>query len=251
MMTPKRFRRLCVVALFATISLPITVLATFTDTVSAGYLYSTPYSGTGATTPPGKIASGALLLLVAAGGNNGTSFTATPNAGQYVAGGDTVLGAAAYNYNLSSGGGTSSMGTATQSTFTNLASAASGTTIYMELRWYPNITYSQYLGGTVPAAGMYFGEYNPLVTNSSGNTILNPDGGATWTQQTDGTYSMNLYTTDLTAAPSHTQAVSEGYANFVVPVPEPSVGVLAGLGLVVAAGAARAWRRSAGSNVGA
>lgn len=238
----KRQLWLCAVAACAVVLPSLTGSAAFTETVNAGYLYSTPYTG---SPTPGTLNNGALLLLIAAGGNNGTTFTANPPAGSFVAGGDVILGSSSFNTGFGTGG-TNGAGGATQSGFTNLASVAAGATVYIELRWYPNITLTQYSGGAMPIAGSYFGAYNPLATNSSNNTTLNPDGNDAWIQQASGAHTVNFYTTDLTAAPSHTQNVTEGYANFLVPasVPEPSAGTLGSLGLVVVVGMTRLWRRS-------
>ncbi len=232
----KRFCTLCGLVLLV---LPSMAMAqSFSVILTAGYISQNATTALNSTATP----NGALLLLIAAGGNNGQSFTAQPAAGQYVAGGDVVLGASSFNANVATKG--NGIGKATQNSFLSLTlPATTSSTAYIELRWYPGITLAQYNAGMTPVANSIFGAYNPLITNSSGNTTLNPDGGDLWSLPTNGTINLNFLTTD-TGAPGAKQVVTEGFANFTVPVPEPSTGTLGGLGLVIVMSAARFWRRS-------
>lgn len=231
----KRFLGFCALMLV----LPSMAQAqSFSVVLTAGYISQNATTALNSTATP----NGALLLLIAAGGSNGQSFTAQPAAGQFVSGGDVVLGASSFNANvaLKSNG----IGKATQNSFLSLTlPTTTSATAYIELRWYPNITLAQYNAGATPAAGSTFGAYNPLITNLSGNTTLNPDGGDLWSLPTNGTINLNFLTTDTGAAGAK-QVVGEGYANFTVPVPEPSAGTLSGLGMAVVIGVARLWRRS-------
>ena len=227
-----RVTGLCGLVLF-----PLTVSADISVNLDAGYLrQSSTTSGTTTTTALSTTGGGALLLLVASGAANGTTFT-TPGAGQYVAGGDVILAAFGFNTN----GGTSGTGGETRNTLTGLTYPTGvASSAYVELRWFPSITLTAYMGGTTPAGGTVFGAYNPLVTNSSNNTTLNPDGGSLWQLPGNGTTAtLNFYTMDDFGG---SQATTEGYTNFTV-VPEPSAGILGGLAVIVMFGALR-FRRA-------
>ena len=217
--------------------MPLTVSAAISVNLDAGYLRQS--STTGGTTTTTALNStsggGALLLLVASGATNGTTFT-TPGAGQYVAGGDVILAAFGFDTN----GGTNGTGGETRNTLTGLTYPTGvSSSAYVELRWFPTITLSAYTGGATPAGGTVFGAYNPLATNSSNNTTLNPDGGSLWQLPGNGTTAtLNFYTTDDFGG---SQATTEGYTNFTV-VPEPSAGILGGLAVVITFGALRLRR---------
>ena len=74
--------------------------------------------------------------------------------GNFVAGNDILLAAGGFN---NSGG--------TDETITFFSVPTGGLTLPADdriaLRWYPDITYAQYLAGTKPSAGQHFGTYNP------------------------------------------------------------------------------------------
>jgi hypothetical protein len=169
--------------------------------------------------------NGSLLLLIAAGGD--TSFSNSLAPGQYVSGNDVILGAGGFDTN----GGANETLTA----FSNL-SGTDGDLI--ALRWFPSITYGQFLASATPTAGQNFGTYNPL---ADGNPNNNPDiafdsQSSPWAVPAGNTGLLNLdfFTTD--SDQGGTQAPPEGYANFAVTaVPEPATYVsalLAAMGAV-------------------
>jgi hypothetical protein len=166
--------------------------------------------------------NGSLLLLIAAGGDNTFSNSLSP--GQYVSGNDVVLAAGGFDTN----GGTNE----TLTSFTNL-SGTSGDLI--ALRWFPDITYAQFLASATPSAGNSFGTYNPL---TAGNGTNNPDGGDPWAvpSSNSGQLALNFFTTNSDGG--GTQAPSEGFANFTV-VPEPSTIALLTVGTALGIGTLR------------
>jgi hypothetical protein len=171
-----------------------------------------------------------VLVLVAAGGDG--SFSNTLSAGQYASGNDILLSilsvpgsAGAFNI---SGGTDETLNTLTINT-TTFPSLAVGD--LLALRWFPQISKTQFLAGTTPSTGDNFGTYNPLFW---GNGTNNPDGGNLWAVPSGGsTISLNFFTTDSDFG--GTQNPTEGYALFTV-VPEPSTFALLGVGLIGALG---------------
>lgn len=181
---------------------------------------------------------GGLLVLVAAGGDGSFSNSLAP--GQFVSGNDVFLGVAnaatpngAGAFNTS--GGTDETNNVFNISSTTFPSLAQGD--LLALRWFPSITYAQFLTGSTPTAGQKFGTYNPL---ADGNANNNPDGGAVWAVPAAGQLiNLNFFTTDSSGG--GTQTPSEGYASFTVSaVPEPSVTALIGAGLVALGGV---WKR--------
>lgn len=182
---------------------------------------------------------GGLLVLVAAGGDS--SFSNSLGAGQYVSGNDILLGIAnaggpngAGAFNIS--GGTDETNNVFNISSTTFPSLQVGD--LLALRWFPSITFAQFLAGATPTAGAKFGTYNPLFV---GNSTNNPDGGNFWSVPAPGgLISLNFFTSDSGGGGS--QIPSRGYANFVVTaVPEPSAVMLLALGTL---GAGAFWRRS-------
>lgn len=179
-----------------------------------------------------------LLLLVAAGGDNTFSNSLLP--GQYVSGNDILLGVAnaagpngAGAFNLSGGPEeTNNIFTISSATFPTLATGD-----LLGLRWFPEITYAQFIAGGTPSAGQLFGFYNPLFW---GNATNNPDlpfdsQSKSWAVPAQGALiKLDFFTSNSFGGGS--QNPTEGYANFsVTAVPEVSTAVCAFLcgGLVV------------------
>jgi hypothetical protein len=177
--------------------------------------------------------AGSVLVLVAAGGDGSFSNSLAP--GQYVAGNDILLSqitvpGSAVGFNTS-GGADETLNTMTINT-TNFPSLAVGD--LLALRWFPQISLTQFNAGTTPVSGNNFGTYNPLFWGNANN---NPDGGQAWAVPNGGaTINLNFFTTDSSFG---TQAPSRGYAQFIV-VPEP--GTLSFLA-VGSLGALLAFRR--------
>ncbi len=164
--------------------------------------------------------AGSVLVLVAAGGDGSFSNTLAP--GQYASGNDILLSittvpasAAAFN---TSGGPDETLNTITINT-SSFPSLAVGD--LLALRWFPQISLTQFLAGVTPSAGNNFGTYNPLFYGNGSN---NPDGGNVWAVPSAGaTINLNFFTTD--SGGGGTQPPSEGYASFVVtgsPTPTPT-----------------------------
>jgi PEP-CTERM motif len=163
--------------------------------------------------------AGSVLVLVAAGGDG--SFSNSLSAGQYASGNDILLSQitvpnSAVGFNTS-GGTDETLNTLTIST-ANFPTLAVGD--LLALRWFPQISLTQFNSGTTPIAGNNFGTYNPLFW---GNGTNNPDGGNTWSVPNGGsTINLNFFTT--TSDGGGSQAAAEGFAQFTVSaaVPEPS-----------------------------
>lgn len=172
---------------------------------------------------------GSVLVLVAAGGDG--TFSNTLSSGQYVSGNDILLSlttvpgsSGAFNI---AGGPEETFNTITINT-TAFPSLAVGD--LLALRWFPQISQTQFQAGTTPVAGNNFGIYNPLFW---GNGTNNPDGGQTWSVPSPGaTVNLNFYTT---SAPPGTQDPAAGFAQFSV-IPEPSTWALLSCGLIGAVG---------------
>lgn len=202
--------------------------ADFTIQLDAGRLRSN------ATT---AMAAGSLLVLVAAGGDNAFSNTLTP--GHYVAGNDILLGVASFAtpdgsgpFNTSGGPDeTLNVFNINTSTFPTLAQGD-----LLSLRWFPQISFTQFVAGATPSAGQSFGSYNPL---ADGNGSNNPDGGASWAVPAAGQLiNLNFFTSD--SGGGGTQNPMEGFASFsVAAVPEPSTCGAAVLMALTLVGASR------------
>lgn len=149
--------------------------------------------------------SGSLILLIAANGDG--TFDDSLTEGAYVAGNDIVIAATGFN---ESGGPNETV---------NIFNVAANVVIgdRLAIRWFPNITYQQYLNNTTPAPGEVFGTYSSRVANNSDN----PDGDDPWTAPAQGAaIRLNFYTAD--SALRGTQAPAEGYALFSVSKPTPT-----------------------------
>jgi hypothetical protein len=165
------------------------------------------------------MAQGSLLILIRAGGDSAFSNSLAP--GQYVSGNDVMLSAMAFPMSaaaFNNGGGPEE----TSNFLTNLPNLPANVGDLIALRWFPQITYQQFLQGVTPSAGQNFGTYNPL---ADGNANNNPDvafdpNSSPWSVPS-GSANINLdfFTTDTHFG--GTQAPFEGYASFTV-VPEPA-----------------------------
>ena len=169
--------------------------------------------------------AGSVLLLVAAGGDG--TFSNVLGAGQYVSGNDILLSQTTFT-NSSGAFNTNGGPEETLNTFVintgSFPSLAVGD--LLALRWFPQITQSQFNASVTPAVGNNFGLYNPLFYGNGSN---NPDGGQVWAVPSGGsTINLNFFTTD---APPGSQLPSTGYAQFSV-VPEPSSIALLTTGLI-------------------
>ena len=178
------------------------VLADFTVIVDAGRLRLSA-----ATAMPFD----SVLVLVAAGGDGLFSNSLAP--GQYASGNDIVLSvisatgsAGAFN---NSGGPDETLNVLKIST-ANFPTLAAGD--LLALRWFPQISLTQFNGGATPIAGNNFGTYNPLFWGNGSN---NPDGDDPWAVPAAGaTINLSFFTTD--SGGGGTQAPAEGYAQFTV-----------------------------------
>ncbi len=173
---------------------------------------------------------GSVLVLVAAGGDG--SFSNSLSAGQYVSGNDVLLSLTTAPNSFkpfnNSGGTDETFNTITINTasFPGLAVGD-----LLALRWFPQISQTQFQSGTTPAAGNNFGTYNPLFWGNPNNA---PDGGNTWSVPSPGaTVNLNFFTIDSDFG--GTQAPATGYAQFSV-IPEPSTWALLSCGLIGAVG---------------
>jgi len=177
-------------------------VADFTVILDAGRLRLS------AATP---MALDSVLVLVAAGGDGAFSNSLAP--GQYASGNDIVLSvitvpgsAAGFN---NSGGPDETLNALTIST-ANFPTLAVGD--LLALRWFPQISLTQFNAGTTPVAGNNFGTYNPLLWGNGSN---NPDGGDPWAVPSGGaTINLNFFTTD--SGGGGTQDPMEGYGQFIV-----------------------------------
>ncbi len=159
-----------------------------------------------------------VLVLVAAGGDGSFSNSLAP--GQYASGNDIVLSVitvpgSAGGFN-NSGGADETLNVLTIST-ANFPTLAVGD--LLALRWFPQISLTQFNAGTTPVAGNNFGTYNPLFWGNGSN---NPDGGNEWAVPSAGaTINLNFFTTD--SGGGGTQDPTEGYAQFNIVGGMPTV----------------------------
>ena len=173
---------------------------------------------------------GSVLVLVAAGGDG--SFSNSLSAGQYVSGNDVLLSLTTVT-NSSGAFNTAGGADETLNVITINTASFPGLAVgdLLALRWFPQISKTQFQAGTTPAAGNNFGTYNPLFW---GNGTNNPDGGNTWSVPSPGaTVNLNFFTLDSDFG--GTQAPATGYAQFSV-IPEPSTWALLSCGLIGAVG---------------
>jgi len=176
--------------------------SSFTVFVDAGQLTSPASAPMQADntnlSPNGPPSNGSLLLLIDLGSSNAINNTLTP--GNYVSGTNTIL--AAFGFNTISGPNE------TQNSIDITNTGTPGDLV--ALRWFPQITYAQYLSGALPAAGDYFGTYNP----NGGN----PDGGQPWVVPAPpASIDLSFVTTNSdSAGPPGTQPPASGFAGFQV-----------------------------------
>lgn len=166
-----------------------------------------------------------LLILVTAGSDGIFQTPTSLIPGSYSAGDDvllSVMGDTQSAQGFNTAGGTNE----TNNTFViNTAAPPSGQEI--GLLWFGGITYTQWLAGTTPTAGMTFGFYNPKFW---GNATDNPDPGDPWVVPSAGSLvNLDFYTTDSSGGGS--QLPSRGFGNNFSVVPEPSSLALIGFGL--------------------
>lgn len=198
--SPALFMRKLLTLLFLAVVTP--VFADFTVILDAGRLRVSAATAMGLDS---------VLVLVAAGGDGSFSNNLAP--GQYASGNDIVLSiitvpgsAAGFN---NSGGPDETLNALTIST-ANFPTLAVGD--LLALRWFPQISLTQFNAGTAPAAGNNFGTYNPLFWGNGSN---NPDGGNEWAVPGGGaTINLSFFTTD--SGGGGTQDPTEGYAQFSV-----------------------------------
>ena len=180
------------------------VVEDFSVTVDAGRLRINSTSPLPHVDNVAPFTNGSLLLLIAANGDGTFSNTLSP--GNFVADNDILLAAGGFN---NSGG--------TDETITFFSVPTTGLSLppndRIALRWFPSITYGQYLSGTMPAAGQHFGTYNPR-TCVPPNPTDNPDGGNPWTAPVSGSITLKFFTTDSDFG--GTQQPSKGYASSIV-----------------------------------
>ena len=194
------FMRKLLALLFFAIVTP--ALADFTVILDAGRLRLSAATAMGLDS---------VLVLVAAGGDG--SFSNSLASGQYASGNDIVLSvisvpgsAAAFN---NSGGPDETLNALTIGT-ANFPTLAVGD--LLALRWFPQISLTQFNAGTTPVAGNNFGTYNPLFWGNGSNS---PDGGNDWAVPGGGaTINLNFFTTN--SGGGGTQNPTEGYAQFIV-----------------------------------
>lgn len=166
-----------------------------------------------------SLASGSLLVLVASGGDG--IFSNSLIAGQYTAGDDAILAVFSANNNLSDGLGS-------YNSLSNLnVTGLQGNTL--ELRWFSEITYSQYMSGILTIAGNHYGSY-------AGGIVGSPNGGDPWVVPTDGTtgFVLNFVTDSLNNSGgfkfTDAKPNSAGYASSTAQAaPEPSTFFLFGI----------------------
>ncbi len=160
--------------------------------------------------------TGSLLIFIAAGGDSTFSNSLAP--GQYVSANDILLSATGIPQ---SAGAFNNSGGTDETINQVLSLPITQTGDLIALRWFPQITYAQWLAGATPTAGENFGTYNPLAT---GNVTNNPDGGNLWAEPSAGSnITLDFFTSDSDLG--GTQAASKGYSPFTVgltAVPEPS-----------------------------
>jgi hypothetical protein len=159
------------------------VIEDFSVTVDAGRLRISSTAPLPHVDNIAPFTNGSLLLLIAANGDGTFSNMLSP--GNFVADNDILLVAGGFN---NSGG--------LDETITFFSVPTTGLTLppndRIALRWFPAITYGQYLSGTKPSAGQHFGTYNPR-TCVPPNATDNPDGADPWTAPVSGSVALNFF----------------------------------------------------------
>jgi len=204
-------RYLTLLSLLATMAFP--ARADFSINLDAGELTSPVTQPMQADNLSGSL-NGSLLLILDLGSSQSLSNNVNP--GNYVSGTNFVLAAGGFNTN----GGTNE----TLTSFYVSSTPAASVGDVIALRWFPQITLSQYNSGSLPLAGQSFGSYTP---NPVGST---PDGGDQWLVPTSGLIDLSMYTVNSDGGGS--QAALAGYAGSQIEtIPEPSTYTLLGMGL--------------------
>lgn len=167
-----------------------------------------------------------LVQLVAS--TTDSTFT-SPTAGSFTGGSsdDVVLA----SFNINQGAGATNV--ALILNFANFANLNAGDPLM--LRWFPTITGPDMPSSALPsgpAAGSPFGQFRTdLVEAENGSNFA-------WIVPSDGfTITLNFLTQSIN--PTSTHPESDGFANMVVAIPEPSTMVLMGLAVAGFAGYSR------------
>jgi hypothetical protein len=180
---------------------------------------------------------GSLLIFISAGANG--IFDTVPTApisgsvnsnltpGSWVAGDDVLLSVRT-DANSGQAFNNAIATNETLNLFTVTQQAGLADNQKIALMWFPQITYSQWLAGTTPTAGMTFGFYNPIYW---GNGTNNPDGLDPWIVPASGLVNLNFFTNE--PPNGGTQAPYEGFGSNFVIIPEPSTFALIGVGAVL------------------
>ncbi len=184
----------------------------------------------GSSTNPTNVPVGGLLQLIASPSGSASNFVA-PSSTSFVGGDNIVVATFAMNYNSGTAGETTN-----NPVITLQNTGASSPTTFdagdpLLLRWYPTLT----TASTAPGAMTAYGQFR---------TDLTTDGGSAWVAPANGTSNYALYL--ITQSIGGGQPNSAGYAGLTVgsaAVPEPSAGLLCGVGLVIAFGARQTMRR--------
>jgi hypothetical protein len=179
-----------------------TLHATVTLYLDAGYLYS----GNSASS---YLPTNSLVLLIS---NTGESSFQAASLNHYVTGDDSIVDAFPMAYNAGNSTVPEVEATITGTfgvTLPGGGDLAQGDEL--ALRWFPNITYTQYTQGILPAANNAYGTY------TSGTNAY--DGGDEWVAPANGDDSDLVFNTD---AAGGTQSENDGYASSIIAVPEPA-----------------------------
>ncbi len=195
----------------------LTSYGAFSIALDAGQLRSNSVTG---------LPVGSLLIFITAGADGIFQTPSNLSAGNYAAGDDVLLSIMTDTNSASpfnNAGGTNE----TNSVFA-ITQVNPPANQLLGFLWFPQITYAQFLTGTVPTAGQTFGFYNPSFYGNGSNA---PDGGDPWVVPATGLINLNFFTTD--SGGGGTQLPSEGFGNnYLVLIPEPSTYLLISVGAI-------------------
>ena len=168
--------------------------------------------GYAASGTPAGMPVGGLMLIIA---NDGESTFQPAAANEYVTGDNFIVGAFAMADNAGSGFPNEVTGNLGPYSYSGSGgSLAQGDEL--ALRWFPDLTLTEYNNGQLPAAGDHYGTY------SAGSTTP-ADGGNAWVVPSDTgtTLDLDFYTSD--SGGGGNEAPSAGFASSTIAaVPEPT-----------------------------
>ncbi|MEJ0000343.1 MAG: PEP-CTERM sorting domain-containing protein [Verrucomicrobiota bacterium] len=162
---------------------------------------------------------GSLLLLIDTGSGSTSSADNLLTTGQYVSGGNLILAAGGFNEN-NGPAETSTVFDIPGSLFTTNTISAGDNLV---LRYFPQITYQEYLDGTLPSVGLFFNTVSASDANVAADNAAFGNDSIDFVVPANGSsVDLSYFTTDSAGGGSEPVANALFQVSDRAAVPEPS-----------------------------